>query len=301
MPFIAVSQSAEIPATAIVYLPAWWKIAILIAVLLELTGISFFIKKKWLENQEALPVKVALTLMFMVFSIYFLVGTVLYWGSPKDERAPLLMWLILFIIPVSVQYSLTLVNALSWRGVQRLTPVGTKIPEAPAIIQTRLLLQAGKITEAQDVLTELFQDRSRALEFTAHWFREEGNYEKAASLLEELIELPVKDPDFWSEAAYSLGKLYESFLNQPLKTMSLFQRIAAECPGSRFCSLAEADLARLRLIYSDQGESDTVAVPAVPGSDSEFWERRRVLLRRQMPPASSAADQPKEAPTDIRQ
>lgn len=296
MLIFAASKSAEAATSSIAFMPAWWKIAILFAVLLELAGISFFIKRKWLESQEALPVSVALTLLFMVFSLYFLVSSILYWTSSHKERGPLLMWLVLFLIPVCVQYAMNLVNAISWEGSQRLTAVGTKIPEAPAITQAHLLLQDGKMTEALEVLTDALMARPRALEIVARWYRSEGDYEKAVSLYQEVLEISQEDADFWSEAAYNLGKLYETFLEEPHKAITLFRRVSEEMPESRFCSLAEADLARLQLAYGQDFALSDADTPAAPSRQMDFWEQRRAMLQRQSPPEIPVSEAEKEEP-----
>lgn len=284
MLIFAVSKSAAQSVTTIPFMPAWWKMAILLAVLLELAGVSFFIKRKWLDSQEAIPVSVALTLLFMVFSLYFLVSSILYWSSSPQERAPLLMWLVLFLIPLCVQYAMTLVNAISWQGSQRLSAIGTRIPEAPAITQAHMLLQEGKTEEAEQLLTEALKHRSRALEVMARWYRGEGEYETAAALYQEIMELATEDVDLCSEAAYNLGKLYESFLNKPYKTIALFQRITDEMPDSRYWSLAEADLTRLRMAFGESTTEEEEISTAMPSRQMDFWDRRRALLQRQSAP-----------------
>jgi tetratricopeptide (TPR) repeat protein len=204
------------------------------------------------------------------------------------------MWLVLFLIPVCFQYAMNLVNAISWQGSQRLTAVGTKIPEAPAITQAHLLLHEGKMMQALDVLTESLMQRPRALEIIARWYRVEGDYEKAVSLYQEVLEHAQEDVDFWSEAAYNLGKLYESFLDEPYKAMALFKRIADDMPESRFCSLAEADLTRLRMAYGEVNVDLYEDSAPAPYRQMDFWEQRRALLQRQLPPENPLSEAEKE-------
>lgn len=296
--FLVLSSKAAENAAQIAVLPAWWKFAILVAVLLELAGAGYFIKRKWLETQEALPVSVALTLLFMVMSLYFLVGSTLYWTSPANERAPLLMWLVIFLVPICFQYSFNLINAITWHSARRLSAVGVEIPEAPAVTQANFLLREGKIEEAVQMFTEVLVHRARALEEAARWLKAEGYYQKAASLYQEIVDYHTEDRMLWSESVYNLGKLHETFLNQPKRAIVLYKRLMSETPESRFCHLAGADMARLQvmdrgfLATLEGGEEDST-----PLADP-FHAKRRAMLERKVPPVMDTEESAGNIPAE---
>ena len=281
---IMIAVNALNAGERVTVLPAWWKFLLLLAVVVELMAAGFFLKRKWLQAHDVLPLPGALSMWFAMSALYMLVASALYWSSGRAERGPILFWLFVFFVPLSIQYARNIAHSLSGFFVQRLSPMGAHIPEAPSVGMARRSLLQGNIEEALQLFMEALGARQNALAEAARLLKSEERYEDAVPLYMELIERYREDRLIWSEAVYNLGKLFETHLNAPRQAAILYRQLIDEAPDSRFCHLAGADLARLQVMDEDfvktlQEDDDYIA------DQDPFHARRLGLLKTKDKPA----------------
>ena len=262
-------------------LPTLYSFIILVVVVIEMIVAGFFLKRKWLETHETLPIPAALAMMFLMMSLYMLVGSALYWSNPVENRPQILFWLLVLYIPLCFQYGLNVVNAIVWRAAMRVSPVGVEIPDSPVVAQARKLLLSGKIDDAVALYTTFYERKAPALAEVARILKSEGKTEEAVDIYKEIVNAHSSDRVHWPEAAYSLGKLYETQTGQASKAIELYRRLLNEAPDSRFTHLAGADLARLMVM--DAGfiktlhEDEDERIPEDP-----FFAQRKNFLQQRM-------------------
>ncbi len=275
---IAVSQTDTVERISV--LPLWSTFIILVVVVVEMMVAGFFLKRKWLETHENLPIPAALAMMFLMMSLYVLVGSALYWSNPTEHRPQILFWLFVLYIPLCIQYGLNVSNAIVWRITLRVSPEGVEIPDSPLVTQARKLLMAGKIDEAVSLYTSFFERRTPALAEVARQLKAEGKYEEVVSVYTDIVENHASDRVAWPEAAYNLGKIYETQLGEAAKAIALYRRLVDEAPDSRFTHLAGADLARLMVMDSgfikSLKDDDEEVIP----EDPFYMQRRNFLMQR---------------------
>lgn len=232
-------------------LPAWWQFLILLAVVVELMAAGYLLRRKWLQHLEVLPLVAALSMWFAMAALYMLIGSALYWSGTPAVRGPLLFWLFVFFVPLCVQYAMNIVSSAAWGFAQRATPMSMAMPGLPATAgDARRHLMQGNVEGGVDLLVQHFNSRTRALAEAARLLCAEERYHAAVPLYSEIIQNYREDRAVWSEAVYSLGKLFEAHLGDQHQAAVLYRRLVDEAPDSRFHLLAGADLARMQVMDS---------------------------------------------------
>ena len=266
---------------AIDVFPVWSTFGILVVVVVELIVAGILLKRKWLEKHETLPIPAALAMLMLMMSLYVLVGSLLYFSSKAQQRPQVLFWLFILYIPLGIQYSLNVVNAIVWYMTQRVSPIGDEIPETPVATLAQKQIMAGKIDDAIATFTNFYERRAPALAEVARLLKTEGKFEQAREIFEELVEKHANDRVVWPEAVYTLAKIYETQMGKGQEAIKLYKRLLDDAPESRFTHLAGADMARLMVM-------DASFVKALNNDDNEpdipedpfFAHRRNFLLQR---------------------
>lgn len=261
--------------------PSLLTFGILVVVVVELIVAGIFLKRKWLEKHEALPVPAALVMLFFMMSLYVLVGSLLYFSNSPQQRPPILFWLFVLYIPLGIQYALNLVNALVWQTTKRVSPVGDEVPTSPVLAQAQKLVRAGKIEEAVAAYTHFYERRAPALAEVARLLKTEGKVDGAKEIYVDLVENHASDRVVWPEAVYTLGKIYETHAGKAQEAIKLYKQLLDQAPESRFTHLAGADMARLMIMDASfiktLNEDDDRSIPEDP-----FYAQRRNFLLQQI-------------------
>ena len=279
--------------------PVWSTFLILLVVVVELIVAGIFLKRKWLEKHAALPLPAALAMLFLMMSLYVLVGSALYFSNLPEQRPQILFWLFMLYIPLGIQYSLNVVNSLSWQLTRRVSPVGDEICETPVQALAQKQVMAGKIEDAVSTFTNFYERRAPALAEVARLLKTEGKYEEATKIYVDLVENHGSDLVVWPEAVYTLGKIYETQMGKAKDAIKLYKRLLDEAPDSRFTHFAGADMARLLVMDASfiktLNEDDET-----PAAEDPFHASRRNFLmqrieQRERMDKAKAAEQQKDA------
>jgi tetratricopeptide (TPR) repeat protein len=284
--------------------PVWSTFLILLVVVVELIVAGIFLKRKWLEKHAALPLPAALAMLFLMMSLYVLVGSALYFSNLPEQRPQVLFWLFMLYIPLGIQYSLNVVNSLSWQLTRRLSPVGDQICETPVQALAQKQVMAGKIEDAVATFTNFYERRAPALAEVARLLKTEGKFEEATKIYVDLVENYGSDLVVWPEAVYTLGKIYETQMGKAKDAIKLYKRLLDEAPDSRFTHFAGADMARLLVMDASfiktLNEDDET-----PAAEDPFHASRRNFLmqriehRERMDKAKAAEQQENEEELDV--
>jgi len=264
----------------IIVFPVWSTFVILLVVVVELMTAGIFLKRKWLEKHEALPIPAALAMLLMMMSLYVLVGSALYFSSSVQQRPQILFWLFILYIPLGIQYALNVVNAIVWFSTRRVAPIGDEVPDAPVLTLAQKQVMAGKIDDAIATFTHFYERRAPALAEVARLLKTEGKFDQAIKLYVDLVENHASDRVIWPEAVYTLGKIYETQMGKAQEAIKLYKRLLDDAPESRFTHLAGADMARLMVMDASfirsLNEDDDQEIK----EDPFFAQRRNFLLQR---------------------
>ncbi|MCK5863498.1 MAG: tetratricopeptide repeat protein [Candidatus Hydrogenedentes bacterium] len=260
--------------------PVWSTFVILLVVVVELIVGGIFLKRKWLEKHEALPLPAALAMLFLMMSLYVLVGSSLYFSGSEQQRPPILFWTFVLYIPIGIQYALNVVNAIVWQLTKHVSPVADKILESPALVHAQKLVMAGRIDDAVTAYTSYYEREAPALAEVARLLKSEGKFDEATAIYVNLVKNHQNDRVAWPEAVYTLGKIYETHMGKAAEAIKLYKRLLDEAPESRFTHLAGADMARLMVM--DAGfikslqEDDDSEIPEDP-----FYVQHKHFLQQQ--------------------
>ena len=272
------------------YYPSLWEFAIILLDVVGLVLLGMLLKRKWTRTNDSVPIPMALSLWVMMFVLYFAMAATFYRISADEHKLTILVWCILFwMIPVAY-YTMTVVNSLAMRTVDRIGPLSAKIEEPSEFAGARKLALRGDIDGAVRVYREYTENRAGALFEAARLLKSHDRFVEAALLLEEISETYNESDVYWTEAMYQLAKLHEMSLGDRVAAMVLLRRIVERSPESRFYRLALSDISRLEALHSTPNPSPS-SMPKDP-----FYDDTDVRAHLPLEPLSDEEEEDTDIP-----
>jgi len=238
----------EIWTTNLPEYPKFWEILIMLLVVAFLLAAGNVIKRRWTQNNDSLPLPVALMLWLGMFAVYFAVATAFFNLSPASHRTTVIVMCFAFwVIPVAY-YTHTVINSLAMRTLDHIGPFSARIDDPSEFAAARKLALRGDIDGAISMYRNYPDNQVNALFEAARLLKSEDRYLEAALMLEEISQRFSGQTRVWAEATYQLARLKETNLNDRKQAVAILKNIMERAPESRFSQLAAIDLARLKIV-----------------------------------------------------
>lgn len=257
------------------YYPTLGEVFVIFLTVAALVGLGYALKRKWTRGNDAVPLPFSLLLWFGAFVLYLLMAGALYNNAADLHKFAVLVWCLLFWIVPMLYFSVTVVNSLAVRTVDRIGPFSAHIEDPSEFAAARKLALRGDINAAVMMYRSYTDNQHNALFEAARLLKSEDRYVDAALLFEEIAERFKHINRVWAEATFHLAKIKELYLKEPQAAKVLLRDIIKQAPDTRFCQLARADLARLQVMHEDFIE-ELAKVEAPPVERDPFFVPKHI-------------------------
>ena len=232
-------------------LPSFSEFVALVVCVTVIIGVGHLIKRHWVGQNDSVPIPVAMMLWLGAFVAYMAVVGWFYFNSAPAHRITILLWCLVFWVPMAFYYTWTFATSLALRTIERIDPFSSKIEDPSEFAEARKLAIMGDIVGAVNMYRSYTENQAQALFEAARLLKAENLHLDAALMFEEIAERFEKNMDVWAEATYQLAKLQELNLGEPEAAMEQLKRVLGHAPATRYGQLAGADLARLQIMDGD--------------------------------------------------
>lgn len=274
----------EIWTTNLPEYPKFWEVLIILLVVAFLLAAGGLLKRRWTQNNDSLPLPVALMLWLGMFAIYSAVAAAFFNYSPESHRTTIIvMCFVFWVIPVAY-YTHTVINSLAMRTLDHIGPFSARIDDPSEFAAARKLALRGDIDGAVSMYRNYPDNQVNALFEAARLLKSEDRYLEAALMLEEIGQRFEMQIRVWAEATYQLAKLKEINLNDRKQAVVILRTIMERAPESRFSQLAAADLARLKIVDKEYLKDLTEPEEEKHHKEDPFFDSTDVRVAKRILP-----------------